>query len=428
MKILITHFFSQKNKGDAAILSAMIAELRRVFAGAEISVTTTEPIDHSGPSFEGAPLIHSFFYHAIYAHKQTWKQLFLTGYVTSVTLLWSLVWRWLGVRINFVLTKELKKLILAYENADIVAPVGGGYLTGKNSLHGNMTILLHLHAIAIGLLLRKPTYLFSQSIGPFGNRFQEYISAKILNRVNIIFAREFFTVETLKKIGIKSSLVTETVDVAFLFKADTKQVMADYLNKNGINFDKPVVGITVKRFLAKPQQDLYETAIARLIDWLNDQNFQVVVVPQVTSELHNDDDRQVGRRIGKMIKSPKNCVILNENLSHRQIKGIYENMNWFVGTRMHSCIFALTAYVPTIGIQYEYKTGGTMKGLGLADWVIKMEDVTFDRLREKFTALMKNRDAYLASLRSNIPLYENQARKAAAALKEDYLLLNSTKK
>jgi colanic acid/amylovoran biosynthesis protein len=284
-----------------------------------------------------------------------------------------------------------------------------------------MTVLLHSHAIAVGLLLNKPTYLFSQSVGPFGNRFQGYLTAKVLNRVDLIFAREDFTVETLKKIGVRDAIVRKAVDAAFLFQTDTKQVMKDFLAAKGLDFSKPLVGITVKRFLSKPQQDFYEHEMAQFIDWLSKQNMQPVIIPQVTSKLHNDDDRDVGVRIGQLLNSRQGCLIIEDDLNHFQAKGIYENMDWFVGTRMHSCIFSLTAYVPIIAIEYEYKTGGIMKALGLYDWVIKMADVTFDRLSAKFTALNKGREEYLKILRSNLPPYLDEARSTAETIKASYL-------
>lgn len=423
MKILITHFFSKKNKGDAAIVSVMIAELKRVFNDAEIAISITDPLEGESAEFEGAPLVLSPLYSAIYPHKQSWRRILMTSYVASSTLLWALLKKFLSVRADFILTNDLRKVMHVYADAEMIIPCGGCYITGNDSRQSDVTIAMHLHAILLALILNKSVYMFSQSIGPFGNGFQKYITGIILNRVKLIFAREEFTIQTLKEMKVSDELIIKSNDVAFLFSPNTKEKMALYLAEKGVDLNHEKVGITLRKFLPPREQEIYEAEISKFIEWLGEKRgLQVIVIPQVTSTLQKDDDREVAARL---IVNDR-CLVISDDLGHREIKGIYENMDWFIGTRMHSCIFSLTANIPTIAIEYQYKTSGIMKDLGLEDWVIRVEDVRFDVLAQKFDSLRENREEYLKALARNLPAYKSKARNVADELKKSYLALETS--
>jgi colanic acid/amylovoran biosynthesis protein len=76
-----------------------------------------------------------------------------------------------------------------------------------------------------------------------------------------------------------------------------------------------------------------------------------------------------------------------------------------VGTRFHSVIFGLTSFVPALAIQYEHKTLGIMRQLGLEKWVIPIEQVTGQYLISLFDELIKSRDDYIKKLDHILPAY-----------------------
>ena len=77
-------------------------------------------------------------------------------------------------------------------------------------------------------------------------------------------------------------------------------------------------------------------------------------------------------------------------------------MDYFIGTRMHSNIFAITSNVKTIAIAYEPKTVGIMDMLGLSSYVIQMGKITEKKLTRLFD-VMKNDKEYIVNLSERIP-------------------------
>ena len=127
--------------------------------------------------------------------------------------------------------------------------------------------------------------------------------------------------------------------------------------------------MTVRRWLDPDGQDRYERAIAAVVDRIQARTgFRVILIPQVTSPYRDDDDRTVGRRVAAHCRGEQ-PILLEQAGDHRQIKAAYNQLDFLIGTRFHSVIFSLTSGVPCIAIEYEHKSRGIMRELGLEHWV-----------------------------------------------------------
>ena len=53
-----------------------------------------------------------------------------------------------------------------------------------------------------------------------------------------------------------------------------------------------------------------------------------------------------------------------------ELKAIIGLCDFFVGSRMHACIAALSQGIPCVGIAYSRKFEGVFSSVGVGDWVI----------------------------------------------------------
>jgi colanic acid/amylovoran biosynthesis protein len=412
MKFLFTHCYSKQNRGDAAIIATMLRRFRVLFSSAHITLAT---LDHftAGETFEAAPQVHSFFYVAIYTSFGALGRVVKTLYVVAATTAWAAAWRMSGMQCNVLLAQPLRETMEQHLAADIVVPVGGGYLLGKNTLHDTLTVVLQLHAIVVALLLGKPVILFSQSIGPFGNGLQKFLSKVVLSYVQVIMVREALSKENLQQLGVTAPHIVETADAAFLFDTSSPAHGRAVLERVGVSGASSVVGITVRNWLPAPGQAEYEQAMAQFAAKLSAQGYAVVFVPQVSSAFHNDDDALVHGRIQQLLPpGARSVYFLNSNLTFEEVKAVFASCAYVVGTRMHSVIFALTSGVPALAIAYERKTVGIMSSLGLHEYVMPMEQVTVELLEQRFAELDSHRAEYLAVLDSHLPKERQKAERA----------------
>ncbi len=423
MKILITHVYSHDNKGDAAILSVMIQQLKKNFKGSNIYASVFDNFTKNNWK-EEAKRIESFLY-IIAQHKNTAFIYPYSLYVIFITIFWSLIYRLTGKKINILVSKRLRSLLEHFISSDLILPIGGGYLNRGNSIKETLHLILNLHPIAISKILGKPTILYSQSIGPYNNIIQRFFAKLILSTTDLIIVRENISLGIIKNLGIRKNIIRKSVDAGFLFNTDLNFNIAKELSINKKEIKRPTVGITVRKWLNKQKQERYEGEIAKFCDYIiSNRGVNVVFIPQVTADYFKDDDRKVGEKIIRKMIVKNNVWNAGKKYNHYEIKALYSKLDYLVGTRFHSVIFSLTALVPAIAIEYEHKTRGIMQDLGLSEWVIKMEDVNATKLISMFDDLLDKKMLYINTLRVSLAPYLKTAGETMLLVKNKYQELN----
>lgn len=414
--IIISHVYSKHNKGDAALLSVLIKNIQKEFKRASITILTLDSIS-KGEKFEGVKVQNSFMFYAMKSFNNKALILFYSHFVMVLTMLWAGVYRFTGF--SLPIDRKLRALCLLYAKADLILPVGGGYLRShKKGVGSLLNISLLLHPIMLSYVLKRPTILYTQSIGPLNGGLEEILVKYVLNRTAAVIAREDTSLQLLKRIGVHRNIY-RSIDSGFAFSAQ-----GNFYNLHkilGIKKEKLIVGITARKWLSGFAQAKYECALAETVKHIvTNYNAAVVFIPQVTAEFHGDDDRIVHKRILSQITKLHDTYLIDEKINHYQIKAAYNSLDFLIGTRFHSVIFSLTSYVPAIAIEYEHKTSGIMKDLNLSKWVIKIEDVSGDILIDRFNNLIKNKKQYLSTLNANLPGYIKKTETARILIKEIY--------
>ena len=173
MNILLTHAASINNKGDAGIFSGMLASLRKVLPEADFTMTTIDSLEKNGGEFEGAKLVHSFFYYAVFSHKKVSLRFLETINVFVCMSLYLSFYSITGKMTKKLLPRRFSLIVEEYEQADLVIPVGGGQLSARRGFKQTAVIMLHALELFLPQRLKKTIIVYPQSIGPFGNSFQE---------------------------------------------------------------------------------------------------------------------------------------------------------------------------------------------------------------------------------------------------------------
>lgn len=413
MRIIISHVYSSDNKGDAALLSVLISDIRRAFYDPQITILTIDKIKED-ETFDGVPVKHAFMYYARDRYRNPLLRSSYAAFVAGSTLLWAYVYRHTGK--NIPLPEHLRKIVALYKEADLVIPVGGGYILSKRGFLNTVRLFYTVHPLLFTAILGKPTVNYTQSIGPFASKFQERMAKFAVKKLEGVIVREKTTLQLLNRWGVKN--VHHSADAGFLFTSD---VTKDLRKELGIPERQMLVGITVRDWLQDEAQTNYEKTIAAFADHIIETyNAAVVFIPQVTAEYHRDDDRDSSHRAYDAIEHKENAYVVDEPYDHKTIKALYGKLDYIVGTRFHSVILALTSYVPAIAIGYEHKTRGIMADLDLEHWVIDIEDIEITRLVALFDELISHREVYIGQLKKVLPPYIERAKQSIFFVKKTY--------
>lgn len=414
LSILITNAYSARNRGDAGILLGMLSDLGGCprFRGAKITISTQDyPGDKGQYACDVAPSFHSLK-DRFSRHAAVNCLCFLTG-LLPLSLLWAAFYRVLGKDPPF--GGEFGALMRSYTSADVVVAAGGGYLCTTAARRGVVILLIHLYSFYLPVLLGKPVYLYSQSVGPFAHPLHAWLTRRALAGVRLVQAREALSAELLASWRLRIP-VHLTVDAGFLTPVSDCPVC---LSSAG---DRKRIGVTVRRWFREDQKQAgYEAVFQQFLCWLTEQRgVNLYFLPQVTAAGIGDDDRVVARRL---MKSVRLAQLVEQELSAPQLKALCGQMDFFVATRLHSAVFAAAMLVPGLVIAYQPKAYGIMKQLELEEFVLPIEGLSLPRLQERYCALVTHGSELRERLGKVMPRVTARVRENSRIIAEDLLVL-----
>lgn len=411
MKVAIVNAYDRHNAGDAALLSALIGQVRLAFPAADVSYAGLESrLEHV--EFEGGRNLGSIRRWVGDDTVARSRRMSRKALALGLLLLPAAALRTLARYSSTDGVSEPLGEVRALDGADLVVGLGGGYLNGSPSLAGTLNVLFLLLPLILAHRLRRPTVLAPQSYGPFGSRVQVAMVRFCLNRVGRVYVREDSSLALLRASGVRVSVLCRGIDSAFALDDRPAPHPAATDGAGHLR-----VGITARAWLPGRKQESYERSLAAFVDWLQQsRGATVTLVPQVTSGYQGDDDRIVTRRVASYCATEP--AVIEEQLDHVALRTLYGDFDFVVGTRFHSVIFSLTSGTPALAIEYEHKTSGIMGDLGLGQWVMPIEAVTADRLCRRFEDLEAADADYQRHLREALPDYIGRARRFVRVLEE----------
>ena len=189
-------------------------------------------------------------------------------------------------------------------------------------------------------------------------------------------------------------------DSAFTLSPVSKHCAINELRNNKIQYDSApcLVGMTTVRWPFPESNNSHQmygkyiTALASLIDYIvESRNAMVIIFPQVIGPKPASDDRITAKEIYNKVINKNQVKILLKDFSPQMLKGLISLTDLFIGSRMHSNIFALSSFVPTLAIKYLPKTTGIMKMVNLDDYICDIENLDVEQLKRKFDSLWQNK-------------------------------------
>jgi len=356
-------------------------------------------------------------------------------YVTIFQLLLASLWAVLTYRLFncpyfFGLTQAQKRSLQVYFEADLVASAPGNFMYSSGK--AGLTFLIIAYTMTYAMLAGKPLYLFPQSIGPLRRVRDQKLVKWILNRARLVMVREPISLKEIQKVGVTNSHCRLVPDLAFTFQGESVEETKAWLRTFGIDTeqDQPLLGLTVINWGAQTAQSeiqkCYEGALFTAANYfLETTNGKVIFFSQVCSSTLVNDDRIPTRRVVERIREESNRVVFIERLTTPELlRTAYGLMDIFIGTRMHSNIFALSGGVPVVAIAYRYKTQGIMQMMGLENWVIDIEQITGEALVAKLTSLWQERYIIRHHIQARVADLAQEAEQAGAYIASDFASLS----
>ena len=319
-------------------------------------------------------------------------------------------------------SKSTAKTVDEFRNTDAIFVKGGGFIHAHGEKTAPYVMWFFLFYIKLGIKLNKKLVFLPNSYGPFEGLTVQSQIKKTLNKMDLVLARENISAQKIS--DLLQQTITVSPDLGFYLKASDASVGRTILNRYGFSESDKVVGVTIRpwRFPGKENPEaLYEKyihSVKELIIHIDRQGFKVAFFNQsLGPNAHEDDRNAIEYLISQLDPTDRDKFVwVNENFNCADLKSVYSNLYFFIGTRFHSVIFSMTSLVPSIAIGYGgNKAKGIMSDFQLDDYVVQIEDVTPNDLITRFDKGIAHYDQIKVRLTDHIVLLE-QRRVAAITL------------
>jgi len=397
LTILISESDVVGNKGAVAMLNLLMKLLQEQFGDVNFIVTSMHRNNH--PTNDEIEVLNT------------------NGQAFDIALVKLWIW-WLfsqiGIKFNFLLNDKILKHYLA---ADIVISASG---ISFNEDFGFINLYHFSKFIQIPLLLGKKVVKFTQTIGPFNSLYNKRLGRLTLNNVDKIIARGKLSESHLRRIGIEKNVVT-LPDIALTLKSKESTRTKELILKLS---GKTIIGISpniVCQRLDKKKK--YVPALINLCDRILQKypNAELLLLPHtiVAETAGTDDDLSICLNIKRLAKKSDRIFVDNTvDYSPAEAKWLISECDFFIGSRFHSVIAAVSSFVPPITIGWHWKYRESMEWLHLENNLIQYWELDQEKLWDLFKKNFERRDEIKLKLKREIPILQRKALQAISVISE----------
>lgn len=289
-----------------------------------------------------------------------------------------------------------------------------------SDIYGPRRFIQHSLIKLIALCMKKTLIIMPQTIGPFDRWWVKIIAKYILRRADEVFARD-----NLSKSYVNDSLrvkrkVSLSPDMAFYMEPDNTISLNRFLREdNSIKVGLNVSALLYNGGYTGDNMFGFKADYKKLIDDLIIQfskkgDVKLILIPHVMTESYEvEDDFRVCQSIAERMEKDFGISIAKLDKYYREdeIKAIISGCDFFIGSRMHACIAAISTKVPTVPIAYSRKFMGIWDDMGLGFCITnpKVEDENL--IIKRVLEIFNQRDQVKSILTQVIPLQREKITK-----------------
>ncbi len=297
-----------------------------------------------------------------------------------------------GLPLRILLPNEWN-LFQLFANCDLIVVTGGAPLC--TSWTPASLRRLRVAQYNAALILGKPLVFYSQSFGPFAADDDLPVLLKpVMEQALAILCRDAASVEVVQDvIGVKADNIHQTIDEALLI--EPRQPSRELARPRSADIR---IGLCVHQWnwfgetepVAK-QRD-FERRIAKVCERLLAVGQRQIVMltthQNIPAAMHSDEE--VSDRIFEHVSADlrHRVSVVREFVHPCEFAQFMGECDIVLTSRLHGGILSLVGGAPIVALEYEPKTRGLMRQLGIEDWVLSMGESTTDEIVAKVEEIL----------------------------------------
>lgn len=267
---------------------------------------------------------------------------------------------------------------------DLAVDITGG--DSFSDIYGMRRFILSFLNKWLIIFLGKKLVFLPQTYGPFKKNITRILAKYILRCASIIYARDKESLEYVKNLlqnNKENGKVRFTPDVAFILDPREPEhldigSLSTIRKNNSILIGINISGLLFRGGYTKTNMFELRTNYAQVVpeiieSLLKDQRTLILLIPHVfpLPEFEFISDLNACMKVYEQLSQQyrDRVFLARGQYNHNEIKYIIGMCDFFIGSRMHSCIAAMSQYIPAVGIAYSKKFNGVFESIGMAEYV-----------------------------------------------------------
>jgi polysaccharide pyruvyl transferase WcaK-like protein len=311
--------------------------------------------------------------------------------------------------------------LAALLDASFIGDIRGG--DSLSDIYGPRNFFVGSLPLLSVILLGRPYVLLPQTYGPFKTRAARWLASLMIRRAREVWTRDRRCIPIVEALAGRTPRFSP--DVAFTLAPAQPVEMA--FDPPGVDWQAaPVLaGVNVSGLLYMGgytgdnmfglRSDYRET-VDRVVETLLSRTTATILIVPHTFGVEREEEACAALLESTRARHPGRVVRLTTALRAAEVKWLIGRTHFFVGSRMHACIGALSQCVPTVGLGYSDKFLGVFESAGVGDAVVDLRHYDADTVSHEVLRLFECRAATAACLQERIPGVQAQVRDAFASL------------
>jgi polysaccharide pyruvyl transferase WcaK-like protein len=221
-------------------------------------------------------------------------------------------------------------------------------------------------------------------------------------------------------LGPSGKDVSLAPDIVFLFAGESPAAGRKVLESLGVDIESgPLIGIAPNMRVYQRCRGLgaaneYIQLMIQVAEHcIQAWGASAILVPHEFSlrNVAQQDDRFLCGLIKVGVSQSERCFTLREYTSAPIIKSIEAHLDFMIGSRFHSCVFALSSCVPAVALGWAHKYPELMKLVGLDGNALIHTDFAEARVRRLLDEAWKVRAQSKATIREHLPQIRRQVKR-----------------
>jgi polysaccharide pyruvyl transferase CsaB len=306
---------------------------------------------------------------------------------------------------------DISKIALAIQDCDVVLIGGGGIFHDYWGVDES-TILTSEHigisfysSIALfASIYDKPLMLYAVGVGPLTDEAGKRQVRAIIEQADLVTVRDEESRLEVLDLGVVQNHLYRTADPAFRFSVNS--IEADDGRTQGL-----LLGVALRNWDVGVTPEEWELQVANGIDLFLDAHpaASVIFIPFQDGKDKLLDDYGCSLRVQKKLRNKKSAKILKVSSTLEEKVIALNRCNLVIGMRLHALILAARRGIPVVGLIYDPKLKRLMNEIGLAAYVMRMDEANDSSLLQLLEKALKQREL----ISKNIVAVSNEMAKRA---------------